>query len=55
MAVIVERQAHRLDWQEFFRLRRVEMLWIWKVFGPAVSFGSGQIANYAPDFLLDKF
>jgi hypothetical protein len=33
---------YRREWQVAFRPRRLEMLWIWKVFGDVISFGSGQ-------------
>jgi hypothetical protein len=30
--------GYRLEWQEFIRPRRLEMLWIWKVFGSVITF-----------------
>ena len=27
-----------VQWQESFRPRRMDMLWIWKVFGSVISF-----------------
>jgi len=34
--------VYRRGRQESFRARRLAMLWIWKVFGSVISFGSGQ-------------
>jgi len=28
------------EWQEFFRPRRLDILWIWKLFGFVISIGS---------------
>ena len=39
----------RREWQGAIRPRRLAMLWLWKVFGDVISFGSGQIAK-APCF-----
>jgi hypothetical protein len=36
--------GYRREWQESFRPRRLVILWIWKVFGSVISFGSGQVA-----------
>jgi hypothetical protein len=32
----------RGKWQAFFRPKRMDMPWFWKVFGSVISFGSGQ-------------
>jgi len=32
----------RREWQESFRPRRLDMLWIWELFGSVLSLGSGQ-------------
>jgi hypothetical protein len=37
--------GYRREWQESYRPRRMDNLWLWKVFGDVLSFGSGQLAN----------
>jgi len=35
-----ETPGYRREWQESFRPRRLDILYIWKVFGSVISFGS---------------
>jgi hypothetical protein len=32
--------GYRREWQESFRPRRLDILWIWKLFGSVISFES---------------
>jgi hypothetical protein len=34
--------GYRREWQESFRPRRLDILWIWEVFGSVISLGSEQ-------------
>jgi hypothetical protein len=43
MAVIGERQVTGRNGRESFKHRRVDIFWIWEVFGPVISFGYGQV------------
>jgi len=39
---------YRLEWQGAIRSESIDKLWIWKVFGSVILFGSGQIPNLHP-------
>jgi hypothetical protein len=32
--------GYRREWQESFRPKRLDILWIWEVFGPVITVGS---------------
>jgi hypothetical protein len=32
--------------EEFFRSKSVDNLWLWKVFGPVITVGSGQVYDF---------
>jgi hypothetical protein len=39
VAVMGERLVAGWEWQEIFRPRRLDIDWIWKVFGSVIGFG----------------
>ena len=46
--------GYRREWQESFRPKKLDILWIWKDFGSVISFESGQYLTLLPDCILIK-
>jgi hypothetical protein len=40
MAATGKRQLTAREWQDSIRPKSIDILWLWKVFGPVISFGS---------------
>jgi len=61
MSVIGEPQVTDRNGRESFRPKRMDILWIWKVFGSVISFGSSSIsktsssASTSRPFILKKY
>jgi hypothetical protein len=43
--------GYRREWQGILRLKSLAMVWLWKLFGDVISFGSGQV-SIPPNFFI---